>query len=208
MNGKNVFRLLTLVFGICFSSPLPVRADDQEIAKKLANPIAALISVPFQYNSDDNYGPADDGSKNFINIQPVIPFSISEDWNVISRTILPVIAQDNIPTGSSKSGLGDTTQSFFFSPKEPTSGGLIWGLGPAILLPTATDETLGGERWAVGPTFVGLKQEGPWTLGFLTNQLWSFAGDEDRSDINSTYCLLYTSPSPRDRTRSRMPSSA
>ncbi|UGY09659.1 transporter [Phyllobacterium pellucidum] len=168
-----------------------------DLAKKLSNPVAAMISVPFQANYDGGYGP-EDGSKYTINIQPVIPFTLNEDWNVISRTILPVVWQDDIagPSGH-QFGLGDTTQSFFFSPKKPGLGGVIWGVGPAFLLPTATDDLLGGEKWGAGPTGVVLKQEGPWTFGALANHIWSFAGDDDRSDVNATFLqpfLSYTTP--------------
>jgi len=151
-----------------------------ELAKKLSNPIASLISVPFQYNYSRTYG--DDGYKNLLNIQPVIPISISEDWNLISRTILPVIQQKNVQPGRTQFGLGDATQSFWFSPKEPTSSGLIWGIGPAALLPTGTDG-IGANTWAFGPTIVMLKQTGPWTYGFLMNQLWDTGGPADISSM-------------------------
>jgi hypothetical protein len=155
-----------------------------ELAKKLANPVAALISVPLQYNYVTNYGVDDDGTRQYINIQPVIPFSISDDWNVISRTILPLVDQRDLPTGEDESGLGDTLQSLFFSPKKPTRQGIIWGAGPVLLIPTATDEFLGGKKWGAGPTAVALKQNGPWTLGFLGLHIWSFAGDDDRADVS------------------------
>ncbi|MDN5851155.1 MAG: transporter [Nitrococcus sp.] len=158
------------------------------LAKKLANPIASLISVPFQYNYDDNYGPNEKGSKSQLNIQPVIPLSLSSDWNLITRTIVPVIHIDDIPTtGSSDSGLGDVTASQFFSPKAPTAGGWIWGVGPVELLPTATEDTLGEEKFGLGPTAVALKQKGPWTYGALVNHVWSVAGDDDRADIDRTF---------------------
>ena len=140
----------------------PSEAD--KLAKQLSNPVAALISVPFQYNYDQTYG--DDGYKNQVNIQPVIPISISEHWNLISRTIVPIIQQGDVIPGTSQFGLGDTTQSVFFSPKAPTKSGLIWGIGPAALIPTGTDD-LSADTWAFGPTFVVLKQSKSWTVGAL-----------------------------------------
>ena len=168
--------------------------DAEALAKKLSNPVASLISVPIQYNYDENYGLADDGKKSFVNIQPVIPISLNEEWNAISRTIMPVISQKNIPSGSgSESGIGDIVPSVFFSPKEPTESGLIWGAGPVFLLPTASDELLGGEKWGIGPTGLALKQQGPWTFGFLANHIWSFAGKDSRSDVNATFLQPFLS---------------
>ena len=171
----------------------PVLADDAtdqaELAKKTLNPVANLISLPIQFNYDRGIGPTDDGKKYVLNIQPVIPISIGPDWNVISRTILPLVDQDDIlPDGSADAtGIGDITQSLFFSPKKPTSSGWIWGAGPVILLPTASDDDLGGEKWGLGPTAVALKQEHGFTYGILANHIWSVAGDSDRSDISATF---------------------
>lgn len=157
-----------------------------ELAKKLANPVASLISVPFQSNFDFGIG-ANDGYRYTLNVQPVIPFSLNEHWNLISRTIVPLIHQEDVFGSSTQDGLSDIVQSLFFSPKAPTSGGWILGAGPVFLLPTATDDLLGAEKWGAGPTGVALKQSGPWTYGILANHLWSFAGNDDRADVNATF---------------------
>ncbi len=177
------------IFGIGVGV-LPAQAQESsdELAQQLNNPISSLISVPFQFNAAFGGGPDDDGEWYTLNIQPVIPFSIAPDWNLIVRTIVPVIGRENVfPTDSSAWGLGDTVQSFFLSPKAPTEGGLIWGVGPVFLYPTATDDLLGSEKWGAGPTGVALIQKGPWTTGVLANHIWSFAGDEGRNDINATF---------------------
>jgi hypothetical protein len=164
-----------------------------ELAKKLANPVASLISVPLQYNYDHNIGPEGDGSKSVLNIQPVWPFSLGDEWNLITRTIIPLVDQQDIPVkGEDKSGLGDIVQSFFFSPKKPV-GGWTLAVGPVGLYPTASDSMLGGEKWGAGPTVLALKQVGPWTLGFLGNHIESFAGDNDRNDISLSFMQPFLS---------------
>lgn len=136
--------------------------------------------MPFQYNFARAY--RDDGYQNLLNIQPVIPVSISDDWTLISRTIVPVIRQKDVQPGKTQFGLGDTTQSIFFSPKQPTSSGWIWGAGPVALLPTGTDG-IGADTWALGPTLVVLKQLGVWTYGILANQLWDTGGAANISSL-------------------------
>ena len=172
--------------------------SESELAQQLANPVAALISVPFQLNYNSNIGSADDGDQWLLNVQPVIPFSLNEDWNLISRTILPVVAQsDFFPGAGSQTGIGDTVQTFFLSPKAPTSAGWIWGAGPAFLLPTGTDDLLTTDKWGAGPSAVVLRQTGPWTIGMLGSHIWSYAGDSDRQDVNSSLLqpfLSYTTP--------------
>jgi len=172
--------------------------NDEELAMAAQNPVAAMISLPLQYNYDHNIGPQETGHKNYVNVQPVIPISLNENWNLISRTILPVVWQNDIVPGSgSQSGIGDITQSFFFSPKKPTENGWIWGAGPVIYIPTASNDLLGVDKWGLGPTGVLLKQENGWTYGALVNHIWS-TGGSGRTDINSTYMqpfLSYTTKS-------------
>jgi hypothetical protein len=172
--------LLSLIFGVTISGGAAAQDESQELAKQLSNPVASLISVPFQFNYDEGFGP-NDGERVTLNIQPVIPISLNDDWTLISRTILPVIWQNDIARDSGEqSGLGDITQSLFFSPKNPGPSGIIWGVGPAFLVPTGTDDLLGTGKWGAGPTAVVLKQIDGWTVGALANHIWSFAGDGDR----------------------------
>ena len=168
---------------------------DNDLALQLVNPVASLISMPLQNNFDWGAGPDGDGFQYRINIQPVIPFTLNENWNLISRTILPYIDQEDVIGSTSQSGLSDTLQSLFFSPKAPTAGGWIWGAGPAFLLPTASDDLLGTEKWGAGPTAVFLRQENGWSYGMLANQIWSFAGEDSRDEVNATFLqpfLTYT----------------
>jgi hypothetical protein len=173
--------------------------ESAELAKSLQNPIADLIILPIQYNYDIDIGPNDDGSRHLTYFQPVYPFRLNEDWNLISRTILPIIQQEDVPAkGMHETGVGDITQSLFFSPVERTENGWIWGAGPVMLLPTASDDFLGSENWGLGPTVVGLKQEGPWTVGALANHVWTLASESGRSDVDATYVepwVTYTTQS-------------
>ena len=180
------------------SADVHAQKSEEELALAAQNPVAAMVSVPLQYNYDHNIGPLKDGHKNYINVQPVLPFSLNEDWNLISRTIVPVVWQSDVfPGAGSQSGIGDITQSFFFSPKKPSADGWIWGVGPVIYLPTATNDLLGADKWGLGPTGVFLKQEHGWTYGALVNHIWS-TGGAGRADINNTYLqpfLSYTTKS-------------
>lgn len=175
-----------------------VQNEEADLAKKLQNPVASLISVPIQNNWDFGIGPAH-SMKYTANIQPVVPIGISEDWNLIIRTIMPVIYAEAVSDNplappsarESHSGLGDITQSFFLSPKEPV-GGWILGAGPVGYYPTATESELGAGKLGFGPTVVALQQKSGFTYGILANHIWSVAGWGDQN-VNATYVQPFVS---------------
>jgi hypothetical protein len=169
-----------------------------ELAKKLQNPVASLISVPIQNNWDFGIGP-ENALRYWANIQPVIPFSLNDDLNLITRTIVPIIyAESPVAGGDNATGLGDILQSFFFSPKQPVGGWTV-GVGPAFLYPSATDSALGGGKWGAGPTVVALQQKKGWTYGVLANHLWSFAGWGD-NNVSATFLQPFVSFTTKKQT--------
>jgi len=176
-------------------------ASHDDLAKQLSNPVAAAISVPFQNNFDWGAGPRGNGFQWKMNFQPVLPFHLSEDWNLITRAIIPMISQNDVagtylrPSGT-QTGLGDVVASAWFSPAKPTSNGLIWGVGPALLFPTGTDDMLTGNQWGAGPTVIALKMEHKFTYGALVNHLWSYAGTGGRPGVNATYMQPFISYLP------------
>lgn len=165
------------------AAPVLAADSDEELAKKSQNPIANLISLPLQNDWNFNSGPHDDKTSYTLNVQPVWPFSLSEEYLLITRTILPV---KSIEFPRNETGIGDILQSFFLSPKK-TVGGWIVGAGPVFNYPTASDDSLGSGKWGAGPTAVMLRQDGGWTYGLLTNHVWSFAGNSSRSEVSATF---------------------
>jgi len=158
--------------------------DAEKLALALANPVANLISVPFQNNTVWGIGP-NNGSQNVLNIQPVIPIGITKGINMISRIIVPVISQFNVTgMGSSQNALADIQYSIFFSPKVSK---IIWGVGPIMSFPSATNTYLGSGRFSIGPTGVLLYQTNGWTMGALINQFWSVGGNPDRGNQTQGY---------------------
>jgi hypothetical protein len=152
--------------------------DDAELAQKSQNPVADLIAVPFEHDLNFGVGPGKD-LQYVLQVQPVIPFRLTPDWNLISRTIVPLVDQPELAPGfGDVFGLGDIQESLFLSPARP--GQVIWGVGPILQFPTATDDALGQGKWGAGPTAVALTIQGPWLFGALIANVWSFAGDDDR----------------------------
>ena len=160
-------------------------ADNEELAKKLSNPISDLVSVPFQFNWYQSVGPLE-LSTFILNVQPVIPLELNDHWNLILRIIVPFIGQPPLFTGDvSTFGVGDITTSFFFSPRN--NSGFTWGVGPVFETPSSYQPTIGSGHYSVGPTVVVLQQTGKWTIGTLWNQVWSVAGDKRREDVNQMF---------------------
>lgn len=183
----NLWLFSAVLFLVASSSSFAENAAGEstsDLAKAAQNPIANMISLPFQNNLNFHVGPREQ-PQDILNIQPVIPISLNQDWNLITRWITPLISQPPLTaTGSREYGLGDINPSFFFSPKEPWHS-IIWGFGPTIVLPTGTDRNLTAGKYSLGPTFVALTMQGPWVVGILANNIWSFAGKSDRAPVNA-----------------------
>jgi len=190
---------LVLALAACCASawqaPAIAAEDADALAKKLANPVAALISVPLQLNWDTGLAANGLGEKYLLNVQPVIPLVLNDKWNAISRTIVPLEAQsDIVPGDNHQSGLGDVTESLFFTPRQPLPGGWVVGAGPELLFPTATDSALGNGKWGIGPTILVLKQTpSAWTFGALWSRVWSVAGSDNRPNLDSTFIQPFLS---------------
>ncbi len=193
---KTIGILIILLSVISFTTQAQEAQETEEreetsLAEKAQNPIANMISVPIQVNTSYGIGP-DNRTSNVVNVQPVIPISLGEKWNLITRTIIPIVTTPDYSTtgNSSTTGLGDITLSLFFA---PTESKVIWGVGPIMALPTATDPSLGYQEFGVGPSAVVVFMKGQWVYGATANHTWSVAN----SDINATliqYFVNYNLP--------------
>jgi len=189
MSLQNAFKhaLATGFAAAVAASPAAAEMSAQELAKLTQNPVGNLISVPFQNDTNFNTGPLN-GTQNILNIQPVIPIELNKDWNLITRTVMPLIWQPAFVAGEgTQFGLGDIQLSGFLSPGEPGPGGLIWGAGAIVQMPTDTDARLGNKNWGLGPTAVVLRMEkgSPWVYGVLVNNVWSLTSDERGGAYNN-----------------------
>ena len=178
-------RLLLFFFPILLVIPVCAQeseSETQKLAKATQNPVASLISVPLQNNVNFSNGPYG-RDQNVFNIQPVVPTRLTENWNLITRVITPIVYQ---PYYSQRAGgtfgLGDMNPTFFLSPAHPRK--VIWGIGPTFMLPTGTNQVLGQGKFSMGPSVVALVQPGHWTVGALVNNVWSVAGSSNRADVN------------------------
>jgi len=191
--------LTACIFSALITPTLFAAEQQRDLAKKLANTVADIINVPFQWNYDNNIGATENIERYQLNIQPVVPIKLSDNWNVISRTILPVIYQQYHNTDIQDDwGIGDITQSFFFTPDPKLTKGVIVGFGPVMLIPTASEKLLGADQYGLGPTVVVAKQtkEG-WTFGALANHIWAVDKKDGEEGINSTFLqpfINYTTP--------------
>lgn len=177
-----VIQRLSIFVALLFMlSNFTIAQDEEALAKAAQNPLASMISLPFQNNT--NFGLGSYGrTQNVLNIQPVYPF-IGKKWNIITRTILPVISQPDITQENGQTfGLGDTTLTAWLSPAKEAS--VTWGIGPALIIPTSTDDALGAGRWGLGPSFVALVMPGKWVVGGLINNVWSIGGDSEKHKVN------------------------
>ncbi|MBV1934708.1 MAG: transporter [Parvibaculaceae bacterium] len=188
---KNLCMQIAVILSMAFSTGTLAQSTDAELQAATQNPVANLISLPFQNNTGFGIGPNNE-AVNVLNVQPVIPFALTDDFNLITRTIMPLIyvpgsveGLDVLPQGvgsGTKFGLGDINITAFLSPAKTDK--VIWAIGPSLTIPTATDSLLGSKKWSVGPSAVLLVQPEGWTIGILARQLWSFAGDDDRGNVN------------------------
>jgi len=181
MKYNSTLAAILICFAIAGSSAFGQEKSTGELAKATQNPLASMISLPFQNNTNFGIGPGDD-TQNILNIQPVWPFELNDNWNFITRTIIPVISQPGFAPGDSRTfGLGDTTFTGWLSPRD--SGKWIWGVGGALIIPTSTDDDLGSGEWALGPSVVVLTMPGKWVIGSLFSNVWSINADTNE-DIN------------------------
>jgi hypothetical protein len=190
MSKANNLFLVFLFVLFTTGTALGQEPSQEELAKQSQNPLASLISLPLQNNTNFGIGPEDE-TQNVLNIQPVWPFKIGDKWNLITRTIVPLISQPDIYTGGqgTKTGVGNTTFTAFFSPSAPAK--LTWGVGPVLVIPTASNDALGQDQWAAGVGVVGLMMPGQWVIGSLISNVWDVNGKQRVNFFTWQYFINY-----------------
>ena len=153
-------------------------ADD--LAKASQNPVADMTSFPLQFNFNSG-GALESRTQLLLNIQPVMPLPLDEHWTLIARTVVPYV-NTPLPDGSRETGIADIQAQLFFTPRVP--GKVVWGFGPILSVPSATNDAARTGQWALGPTGVALVTKGRWVVGVLANQLWRIGGDNNGADIS------------------------
>ncbi len=187
-----MIKITTIVFmlGMCF---IALAQDDvpseAELAKASQNPLAKMISVPFQNNTTYGIG-TDNQTQNVLNIQPVYPITLGK-FNLINRLIAPVITQPNLATNETKTGLGDLSLTSWFSPAKAST--ITYGVGPAFQLPTATSEQMGSGEFGLGPSVVALMMINKWVAGIVSNNIWTF-GETKENKFLFQYFINYNLP--------------
>ena len=185
-----MIKIVQIIFFIFALTGVALGQEGGDLRSSVQNPVSSLYSLPFKFTFDNG---AANGNANFLNIQPVLPVTVG-DWNLVSRIIAPIIdapggvpGLPSIPTpspGPRATGLGDINYTLFFSPVKYDK--VIWGVGPSVSMPSASETHLGSGKWSVGPSFVFLLQPKWGTWGMLGSQIWSVAGDSARADVNQT----------------------
>jgi len=172
---------------------------DEELARQLANPLSDLPRVGLRLDHDDDVGSVPgDRERWTLDVLPVVPFPLSGDSLLISRTVLPIVSQEDVALDEDAGGLGDLVQTFYFTSEPKAGARWVLGAGPVLVVPTATDDALGTEKWSAGPAVAAVRQGDAWTYGMLLEHVWSFAGDDSRAGVNSTFLqpfVAYTSSS-------------
>jgi len=157
-------------------------ARESELARRSQNPVEDMVSIPVEENLDYGIG-ANDRAQSTLKIEPRIPAHVLPSWNIVTRTIIPIVYKpDAMATTGGSSGLGDVNPTFFVTQAHP--GPVIWGVGPDVVLPTATQTSLGAGKWSVGPSVALVVKPRRWTLGFIASNVWSFAGQSGRSSVD------------------------
>lgn len=180
MTGYRIFKIITLVIGLTLPiGYVSAQNGATELAKQDQNPLARFNRVQIEENAQFGFGP-DNDVLNYLRIQPLIPFKLNEDWSLISRSVIPIV---HLPWPMETDGLSDIALQLFLTPAR--NGKFVWGVGPAFVFPAATEKMIGAGKWSAGPVVGGIYTNGSWVVSAIASNVWSFAGDDSRRDVNA-----------------------